>query len=718
MGNDLCGWTGKILRVDLSSNTIHFDKTEKYLPQYIGGLGIGLKIMWDEVGPYIKPYDPENLLIFAAGPLNATWAPCAGRTTVISKSPITYPINHITRGSFGGHFGAELKLAGYDLIVIKGKAKEPVYLSIKDKKVHIKKALKIWGTDSFLAQKLMIEQEGDFQAKSIAIGQVGERCAYIASIISETGHASGQGGFGGVMGAKKLKGIIVRGTGAVRISTPYKNIQEVYQKEWKPLLTLKGSVIPGKGTWKANAPSYCWVGNPGKIVIGRVNADEMNRIGLRCNASIGKRIEKYHMKNDGCFGCLFNCYSYVSMAGLPHHTPPGGQITCQQFTSYWPYRSWDFKKLRVSSQAIFLGKQLADMYSINSIELRNIRHLLIYLKNGHGKLTSKQREELESLPWESEKTHKNGLPLIWKLTNNLAQADYREDNLWGIMSQGVIRAACSLGIYEDIYNGIDPKYGLNYTNHGFAEHFYPRNCYITGLLWMMENRDPNRHDLANVKDSERFLSKGGGITENLFGIKGITHPPKVGDVLNYGKIFFTKWILIRGILKDSLTLCDLVFPNYSSPIKERGYCGDISLESKIYSAVTGHQIEREELDKLAEGIWHLQRALTIRDWQTKNMRGAKGYKGGPMGDAGGDFRGHDNLSAFSFKHPRNFKVKRRQKQPPLDRQKYEKAKSMLYRDMGWDQNGAPTRKTLESFNLKQVADELDQSGLLGDEYER
>ena len=122
MGKDLCGWAGKILRVDLNSNTIHFDKTEKYIPQYIGGLGIGLKIIWDEVGPHIKPYDPENLLIFAVGPLTATWVPSAGRTTVISKSPITYPINHITRGSFGGHFGSELKMAGYDLIVIKGKS--------------------------------------------------------------------------------------------------------------------------------------------------------------------------------------------------------------------------------------------------------------------------------------------------------------------------------------------------------------------------------------------------------------------------------------------------------------------------------------------------------------------------------------------------------------------------------------------------------------------
>ncbi len=706
---------GKILRVDLTSGSIHYEKTGKYVPRFIGGLGIGLKIMWDEAGPKVKPYDPENFLMFAAGPLTGTWAPSAGRTTVISKSPVTYPVNHITHGSFGGHFGAELKMAGYDLIVIRGKARDPVYLSVKDEKVYIRKALNIWGTDSFQAQKLIIEREGDLQAKCAVIGQVGERCSFIASIISETGHANGQYGFGGVMGSKNLKGIVVRGTGSVRISVPYDKIQDVYQNQWKPLLNHGGSVVPGKGTWKAGSSDICWEGNPGRPVIGEVKAQEMNRTGLRCNASFEMPTSRYHVKNDGCFGCVFNCFSYVRMEGLPYNIPPGGQMMCQQFGSYFAQHSWDFKKLRVSGQAVFAGKQLADMYSVNSVEMRNIRNLLVYLKNGHGKLTSLQRKELDSLPWETEKTEENGLPFIWDLTNKLARADYREENLWGLLSRGVVRAACSLGVYEDIYNGIDPKYGLVFTNNGIAAHFAPRVSPVIALLWMMENRDPNRHDLSNISDCERALNRRGEITEKLFKYKGITGPGETGNHLNPGTIFFTKWILTRGILKNSLTLCDWVFPNYLSPFKERDYCGDLSLESKIYSAVTGHQVEMEELDRLAEGIWHLQRALTIRDWQTRDMRGAKGYRAGGMGDPGGDFRGHDNLAALYFKHPARFYwAGRKYRFPPLDRQKYEEAKTMLYRQMGWDHNGAPTRKTLESFNLKEVADELELSGLSGD----
>jgi hypothetical protein len=345
--------------------------------------------------------------------------------------------------------------------------------------------------------------------------------------------------------------------------------------------------------------------------------------------------------------------------------------------------------------------------------LKVARSLLVYLKNGHGQLTSGQRKELESLPWESEKTDEKGFPFIWKLTENLAHADYREDNLWGIMSRGVLRATRSLGIYEDVYNGIDEKYGLGFTNNGFVEHFEPRKSYLFGLLWMMENRDSNRHDFY-VAGAETGLNKPGEITEKLFNIKGITGSPGSGIFLNPGIIFFAKWVLVRGILKDSLTLCDSVFPNYVSPIKERDYCGDLSLESKFYSAVTGIQLEMKELDKLAEGVLNLQRAMTIRDWQTRNMRGAEGYRGVAMGDEGGDFRGHDNLSAFFFNKPKTLDWKGNSINiAPLKRDECERAKSMFYREMGWDHNGAPVRKTLESLNLNKVADKLDQAGLLG-----
>ena len=132
------------------------------------------------------------------------------------------------------------------------------------------------------------------------------------------------------------------------------------------------------------------------------------------------------------------------------------------------------------------------------------------------------------------------------------------------------------------------------------------------------------------------------------------------------------------------------------------------MESKIYSAITGHEVSMQELDSLAEGVEHLKRALTVRDGQTRDMRGAKGCRMG-------QFRGHDNLAALYFNKPADFSWSGvNYSFPPLDRQKYEEAKTLLYRQMGWDYNGAPTGETLKKFNMKKVATELGMKDLLGE----
>jgi len=177
------GWAGKILRIDLSTGKISMQDSRNYVPKFLGGLGIGLKILWDEVPAEIGPFDPENRIVFAVGPLTGTYAPTNGRTIVISKSPQTYSIEQCTRGSFGGHWGAELKFAGYDALVIKGKAEEPVYISIANDKVLINKAKHLWGMDSFKSQRVMITEFGDPRAKTLAIGVGGEKLCRFASII-------------------------------------------------------------------------------------------------------------------------------------------------------------------------------------------------------------------------------------------------------------------------------------------------------------------------------------------------------------------------------------------------------------------------------------------------------------------------------------------------------------------------------------------------------
>ncbi|MDK2925582.1 MAG: hypothetical protein PWQ41_1356 [Bacillota bacterium] len=121
---ELCGYTGTVLRVDLTTGKVSKEPTAKYI-DFIGGLGLGWKVMWDEVPAKVKPFDPENRIIFGVGPLTGTYAPTSGRTVVISKSPQTWPVEQTTRGSFGGHWGPELKFAGYDSLIIQGKRRNP-----------------------------------------------------------------------------------------------------------------------------------------------------------------------------------------------------------------------------------------------------------------------------------------------------------------------------------------------------------------------------------------------------------------------------------------------------------------------------------------------------------------------------------------------------------------------------------------------------------------
>jgi len=116
------GWTGKILRVDLSGRRSWVEPTERYAERFIGGIGIGYKVLWDEVGPEVSALDPENRLVFAPGPLTGTLAPGSGRMELVSVSPRSYPRETVTRSGMGGFWGAELKYAGYDALVVEGKS--------------------------------------------------------------------------------------------------------------------------------------------------------------------------------------------------------------------------------------------------------------------------------------------------------------------------------------------------------------------------------------------------------------------------------------------------------------------------------------------------------------------------------------------------------------------------------------------------------------------
>lgn len=206
------GWTGVILRVNLTTGEIKNEPTNlQDAKLYIGARGLASKILCDEIDPKIDPLSPENKLIFAPGPLSGTMAPSMGRYDVVCKAPLT---NLIAASNSGGSFSPEVKFAGYDMIIIEGAAKKPVYLWISDDQVEIRDASALWGkTVPDTTDELRAATDED--AKVACIGPAGEKKVLFASIMNEMHRAAGRSGVGAVMGSKMLKAIAVVGTKSI-----------------------------------------------------------------------------------------------------------------------------------------------------------------------------------------------------------------------------------------------------------------------------------------------------------------------------------------------------------------------------------------------------------------------------------------------------------------------------------------------------------------------
>ncbi|MEM1602268.1 MAG: aldehyde ferredoxin oxidoreductase N-terminal domain-containing protein [Candidatus Bathyarchaeia archaeon] len=222
---EIYGWVGKILRVNLTTGRIEKIDTMKYAEKFIGGRGIAAAIAWEEMPFGTDPLSPENKLIMMTGPLTGTIAPTSGRMVFAGIAPQAYPKPHYTRSNMGGYFGAELKYAGYDGIIIEGKAEKPVYLWINDGEVEIRDAVDLWGLDTFETQKKLMKEHGE-DSQTICIGPAGENLVRIATIHHGLESAAGQGGFGAVMGSKNLKAVTVKGSGMVKVARP-KELMEI-----------------------------------------------------------------------------------------------------------------------------------------------------------------------------------------------------------------------------------------------------------------------------------------------------------------------------------------------------------------------------------------------------------------------------------------------------------------------------------------------------------
>ncbi len=212
------GYTGRILRVDLSSRkSVIEEPAENFYRQYFGGEGFVSYFLLKEVPPEVDALGPENKLIFAAGPLTGVPVGGCGRDCVGAKSPLT---GGFGESEAGGYWGTELKLAGFDAIIVEGKADKPVYIFIQDGQVEIKNAQHLWGMKTLECQDAICEELGDKNVKVTLIGPAGENLVSFACVLNDLDAAAGRTGMGAVMGSKNLKAIACRGHQRLSLANP------------------------------------------------------------------------------------------------------------------------------------------------------------------------------------------------------------------------------------------------------------------------------------------------------------------------------------------------------------------------------------------------------------------------------------------------------------------------------------------------------------------
>ncbi|MEE8480237.1 MAG: aldehyde ferredoxin oxidoreductase family protein [Desulfobacterales bacterium] len=239
-------YSGKLLIVNLTEMSISTEPLrEEWLKEYWGCWGLALRYYWDLVSPEVDPLSPENAMVIMTGPFCGTLVPLTSRFCLVSKSPQT---GTVFETNVGGSFGPELKFAGYDGIIIKGRADSPTYLKIEDDQVSLENGEALSGKGIFETENCLKEAIGSSEAKTLAIGPAGENLVVYSCVGTETYRQMGRGGAGALFGSKKLKGIVCRGTGGVRVADMQAFIERINHHKETNLLTEDNLWVKTDGT--------------------------------------------------------------------------------------------------------------------------------------------------------------------------------------------------------------------------------------------------------------------------------------------------------------------------------------------------------------------------------------------------------------------------------------------------------------------------------------
>lgn len=296
------GYNGKILRVNLTNHSYLVEDLNLELAQkFIGGRGFGTKLFMDEVDPKVDALSPENKLLVVTGPLTGTPTPTGGRYMVVTKSPLS---GTIASSNSGGYWGAELKFAGYDVIILEGKSEKPVYINIEDDKIEFRDAAHLWGKVVSETTDIL-EKECPEKCRVMTIGPGGENLSMIAAIMNDKDRAAGRSGVGAVMGSKNLKAITVKGSkkpeifDEVELKTVFKDCLGKIKENG-----VTGSGLPSYGT----AVLVNIINESGALPYKNFQGSYDEKAE---NISGEELAEKYLIKKTACYRCPIACGRHV-----------------------------------------------------------------------------------------------------------------------------------------------------------------------------------------------------------------------------------------------------------------------------------------------------------------------------------------------------------------------------------------------------------------------
>jgi len=560
----LYGYAGRLLRIDLSEGRVSTEKTQsEILRKFLGGVGYGAKLLYDEVPAGIAPLSSENKLVFVTGPLTGTGAPGSGFAEVCCKSPLT---GIWAESKCGGEWGGALKKAGYDFLVIEGKAKEPKYIVIDNDEVEIRPAGKLKEKTTYQKDKLIKEELKDEKFENAVIGPAGEELVRFANIMVG-GRSFGRCGAGAVMGSKNLLAVAVKGTGDIPVAGKERFQKAVKAGNKKVLDTTDGAGMAPDGT-TGDLPE----------------CDELGDIptkNWRAN-SWGKGGELYHhfksenlIRANPCYkGCVLRCGRIAQVKSGKWQTPE------HEGSEYESICAFTFFVLNDDMDAAVHATYLCNEYGLDTISTGAVIAFAIDChENG---IISKEEADGLELTWGNIET-------VVELVRRIAS----RKGIGRILGEGTRRASQKIGKGSDLLS-MDVK-GLEGPAHD------GRSGKALAIMYGVNNRG-----MCHIHPLEGMLYDS---LKNDFGLipYGVPDPKTVDRFAEEGKGTIAKTLQDFGMLPDILGIC-----------KFFAYKGLGSQElAELTSSLTGWDIDGRELLNIGERVFNLQRMFNIREGISK-----------------------------------------------------------------------------------------------------